>query len=221
MTPALFEEYKSIVDEIAALERQIFQNQQSFLSQNLHYHLENELQKAAIQELTVSKEKTELQNRWYITIAAICLMLLLSSLYFVKQYRKNQSIRLSLEQQSKRLAEEQLAKEKAEKEMLAIEQLRMKDRLDMNIAQIEKYKGVLSRMDNLIAELKKTKSQDEIIRTTQIYQNEFKEYLGGVFETEIRKDFKKIHLKNTKYSFKKLETNSLTNFYMPFSFTWV
>ncbi|MCC5923164.1 MAG: hypothetical protein JJT77_05215 [Crocinitomicaceae bacterium] len=177
--------------EIDSLKNLINQNSQQFISQNLNYYYENEVQRISILELQRGKEKTEIQAKLYITIAVFLLFCLLFVLFAFKQIRKNQSNKILLESQAKKIAEEQLAKKKIENEILAIEQNSMQERLRSNLEQIEKYKGVFARFDNILLEVKKAPDQSSVVRIVQLFHNEFKDYVGGIFENEIKKDFKK------------------------------
>lgn len=203
--------YEKII-EIDSLNTSIFSSRSQFIQSNLDHHFNEEISKITIAKLKAENDKKGIQLEFYIYTIILLSLVVFLIILMVAYIVKGQRYKLLAKEKLTRLAEEKLQLEKERVNRLESEQQKVKLKLQKKANQIEKQKGILSRFESILSEVKKAENQTEGVRVLQNFNAELKEFVGGIFEDEIKLDFKELNPKKFEKLKERLDDDSSSEF---------
>lgn len=182
--------YADLVSKRDSVNALLHQMNISFVQSNIDFHYQDKINVATLEQLKLEKKNsTNKINFLYLLSISLGVLLVLLVL-FLSVFRKNQKNKSKLREKEVEITREKLSKQELQNKQLKAEKENAMSYVQFTAKQISKQKGLLSRLEHVIQEVKKTKDYNESVRILQNFNNESKEFLNGVFEEEIISNFK-------------------------------
>ncbi len=176
--------------KVDSLQGELNQKYLYFLKSNRDYHFQEQIHRISLDQLRL--EKKNASNR--LVLLYYISGLLLSSMIFLFLFLRNQKklvqAKFKLQEKEAAIAKKEVERANQARQKVEMERNFEKQKAEQLSLQADKQKALLSRLDAVVQEVKKVKDLGEGIRILQSFNNEFKQFLNGVFEQEMLVDFK-------------------------------
>lgn len=189
--------YADLIIERDRIKTLLHEMKISFVQSNIDYHYQEKINTTTVKQLKLEKKNNANKIYFLYYLLGGLTIFLIILILFLTVYRKNQQNKSKLRVKENEVTREKLKRQKIQNQQLQAEKDNALAYAQRSAKQLDKHKGLLSRLESVIQEVKNSEDFNAGLRILQSFNNEFKEFLNGVFEEEIITNFK--HTQKNKY----------------------